>query len=109
MEFAGLLNNSTFVQLFIENQFEALAQHLETKYLLNLSNESLSKISPFLNPKILIQIGKPELPNSIWSIEERKISYFYITHNYSSLFELIENINCTFHFEDWSIVPCTLR
>jgi hypothetical protein len=75
----------------------------------SLDMDLLWSVSRDLSPQVLVQIGKPELQNDSWSVNERKAAFHFLNGNILASLEIAaSNMNDSWHFEEWPKVPLLL-
>jgi hypothetical protein len=71
-----------------------------------LDDELLSAVSDDLSPQTLIAIGRPELANSQWTMEERQAAFHFAGGRLEAALEIAaENLRAEWHFSEWPVRP----
>lgn len=94
----------------IQNEHEkakTLFSKLPDNFISLINDDLLSKISNDLSPITLIKIGKPELPNNEWELNERKAAYCFYNNKIKESIQIASfSIGSKWHFNQWPKVPC---
>lgn len=78
----------------------------DLKTLKSLDLSLLSLISQDLTPQMLVKIGRPELENELWTVDERKAACYYYNEDIEKALSIAaQNLPCEWHFSEWPKVP----